>query len=78
MLDQAGKRRTGIVGYEQSRPDEQEADYAGDGEAEVEQPGRAGAANQRVNRGPFNWCVSGGRPRSWEVGVPARMIRLLV
>ncbi|TMR24887.1 tetratricopeptide repeat protein [Nonomuraea turkmeniaca] len=51
VVDQVGERRAGVVGREEPRPDEQEAQCAGDGEAEVEQPGRAGGADQRVHGG---------------------------
>ena len=59
VLDQVGECRAGVVGREELRPDEQETECAGDGEAEVEQPGHAGGTDQRVHRGSF-----GGRTGS--------------
>jgi hypothetical protein len=45
-----GERRGGIVGREEPRPDDHEPEQAGDRQAEIEQAGRAGGADQRVHR----------------------------
>lgn len=39
VVDQVGQRRSGIVGHEEPRPDDHEPEHAGNGQAEIEQPG---------------------------------------